>query len=284
MKRHPFHIALILLGILVTTVAASAETTFEIHAENQPIAEFLKEVSAITGKNFLLDPTVKGTVNFVTTKAMTKDEVWELAKSALDINGFTIVEHGAIIKVIPKQDAAHHPIPTLLPTQVPQVAEDFVTAVISLKYIQPEQAIDSVRVLVGPHGKIAPSPGKPGIVIIDTEANISRIRTLISRFDVKSAQPQVEVVYLKKADAGEVAQVLTELFLKTGGVKGVGGPCRFTSVERANTLVIKAPFIDGKAAKILAMKMDQGDAEITVQKLRNMDAHAARELLESLIR
>ena len=274
----------LLIAVIVFTAShfGIAEQSYRLEAKNKPLDEFLREVSAITGKNFLLDPDVKGTVTFVSPKALTKDEVWELAKSALDINGFTAVEHGAIIKVIPKDQAAHNPVPTLGPGQVPEAREDMVTALIPLKYIPAEQAVESVRIMLGPGGKIAASPGEPGIVVIDTEANIARVKNLISRFDVKSAEPQVEVVHLKRADAVEVAQVLTELFLKTGGVKGVGSPCRFTSEARSNSLVIKAPVLDGKAAKKLALKLDQSDAEITVQKLRNMDAESARQLLDSL--
>jgi len=175
-------------------------------------------------------------------------------------------------------------VPTLAPTQTPKIVEGVVTALIPLNHISPEQAIDSVRILIGPHGNIASSPGKPGVVIIDTEANIARIRKLISRFDVKSARLQVDVIHLKWADAGEVAQALTELFLKTGGVKGVGAPSRFTSEERSNSIIIRAPFIDGKAAKKLALKLDQQDSGITVLKLRDMDAESARRLLDSLIR
>jgi general secretion pathway protein D len=284
MKSFRFHIIFSLVFLVATAALSGAEKTYRLEADNKPLDEFLKEVAKITGKNFLLDPAVKGTVSFVSPKPLTKEEVWDLAKSALDINGFTVVEHQAIIKVIPKEAAAHHPVPTLGPTQIPMAVEGFVTALIPLNYISPEQAIESVRILVGPHGKIASSPGKPGVVIIDTEANIARIRKLISRFDVKSARLQVDVIHLKWADAGEVAQALTELFLKTGGVKGVGSASRFTSEERSNSIIIRAPFIDGKAAKGLALKLDQQDSGITVRKLRDMDAESARQLLDSLVR
>ncbi len=282
MRFRRLYILTVCLALFVFASALRAEETFHIQATDKPVGEFLKEISSITGKNFVLDPSVKGSVTFVSPNALTKDQVWEVAKSALSINGFTTVEYGAIVKVVPKEAAAHQPLPTLGTTQTPEIAEDMVTAVISLKYISPEQAIESVRVLLGPNGKIAASPGNPGIVIIDSEANIARIRKLISRFDVQSAQPQVKIVHLKRINADEAAQILTELFLKTGGVKGVGVPCRFTSEARTNSLVIRAPFIDGKAAENLAMKLDKKDAEITVQKLRNMDAEAARELLNSL--
>lgn len=275
-------VALVGFAVALSLAPARAQERFTLRAEKRPLQEFLREVADITGKNFLIDSQVRGSVTFVSPRTLTRDEVWEVAKSALSLNGFAIVEYGGIVKIVPKDRIAHQPIPTAPPKIKQGSREDFITTIIDLKYISALEAMESVRLLLGPEGKMAPSPGKPALVVVDSAANTDRIRKLLSRFDTKEAAQELSVIPLKRASASQVAQIMTELFIKAGGIGGLGCPCRFTSEPRSNSLLVRAPAAESRAARRLSQKLDGQDPKISIQALRHMDAEAAQKLLENL--
>ncbi|MCZ7582266.1 MAG: hypothetical protein M5R36_02410 [Deltaproteobacteria bacterium] len=92
----------------------------------------------------------------------------------------------------------------------------------------------------------------------------------------------VEVIALERASAARVASILGELFEKAGGIDGAGCRCRFTSEPRSNRLVVRAPAAETRAAQKIARGLDAGDESLSVEKLRNLDALEARDLLNSL--
>ena len=280
MKRYPPYIAAILM-IAFAAGAIFAEPTYILKAEKEPIDEFLRKVAEITGRNFLIDPSVQGTVTFISPKPLTKEQVWEVAQSALSLNGFAVVEYGAIIKVIPKDKVASEPIPTRF-NETPTPTETMITEIIELQYITPSEAIDSVQVLLGPGGTIVAAPGKSAIVVVDSEANIARIKNMVSRFDVRSASQGVTVIHLTYAASSQVAQLMTELFAKTGGVSGDGCPCRFTNDVRTNSLVVKAPAEETKAVKGLIGSLDNTEYSAHIKRLSQMDAESAKSLIQTL--
>jgi len=77
----------------------------EIDFDNVDILLFIKFVSEATGKNFVVDPKVKGKVTMVSPEKMPVDEVYSVFQSVLEVHGFTTVPAGSIIKIIPSSEA-----------------------------------------------------------------------------------------------------------------------------------------------------------------------------------
>ena len=59
---------------------------------NADIHAVVKAVSEITGRNFLIDPRVKGTVNIVSARPVPRNMVFPILLSALRVQGFAAVE------------------------------------------------------------------------------------------------------------------------------------------------------------------------------------------------
>jgi general secretion pathway protein D len=77
----------------------------EIDFDDVDILVFVKFVSEATGKNFVVDPKVKGKVNIVSSEKMPVDEVYKVFQSVLEVHGYTTVEAGSIIKIVPSSEA-----------------------------------------------------------------------------------------------------------------------------------------------------------------------------------
>src|SRR5512135_2304715 len=72
---------------------------------NADIPEVIKAVSTITGRNFLVDPRVKGTINIVSASPVDRDTAYDILLSALRLQGFAAVESNGVTKVMPEADA-----------------------------------------------------------------------------------------------------------------------------------------------------------------------------------
>ena len=87
---------------------------------NADIEGVVKAVSEITGKNFVLDPRVKGTVNIVSAKPMSRALVYQVFLSAIRLQGFAVVEERGMVMIVPEADAKVHRSPTLGPQERPR--------------------------------------------------------------------------------------------------------------------------------------------------------------------
>lgn len=77
----------------------------EIDFDNVDILLFVKFVSEATGKNFVVDPEVKGRVTIVSPEKIPVDEVYKVFQSVLEVHGFTTVVAGSMIKIVPSSEA-----------------------------------------------------------------------------------------------------------------------------------------------------------------------------------
>jgi general secretion pathway protein D len=111
---------------------------------NADLETVVKAIGEATGKNFIVDPRVKGTVNLVTEKPVTRTQALESLGSILRMQGYAIVEGNGFTKVVPEADAKLQGSPTSVGTGSRGGGEQVVTQVFRLQY---ESANNLVPVL-----------------------------------------------------------------------------------------------------------------------------------------
>ena len=172
MKRYRLPIAIVWIGAAAFALPAwPAETTpaegasvsarpadpdnVTLNFVDTDIEGVVKAVSEITGKNFVLDPHVKGTVNIVSARPMARALVYEVFLSALRLQGYAAVEERGVVKIIPEADAKLHAGRTVGPNERPRVAGDQIqTQVFTLKYESAAQLLPILRPLIAPANTI----------------------------------------------------------------------------------------------------------------------------------
>jgi len=76
-----------------------------IDFENVDILVFIKAMSDITGKDFIVSPKVKGKVSIVAPKEIAVGEAYQILQSVLEVHGFTTVPTGGMVKIVPSAEA-----------------------------------------------------------------------------------------------------------------------------------------------------------------------------------
>ncbi|MCC8987976.1 MAG: type II secretion system secretin GspD [Candidatus Contendobacter sp.] len=226
-----------LLGGLLVVAAYAAPVTLNL--KDADINALVESMSVLTGKNFIVDPRVKGKVTIISAKAMDEKELYEVFLAVLGVHGFAAIPGDNVTKIVPAAGAKQESVPTVeLRSRVE--ADQIVTRIIQVQNVSAAQIVPILRPLIPPQGHLAAYTPTNVLIISDTAGNVERIAAIIARIDLASNE-EVEIVALRHASATEIVRVLTAL--EQG--KGRGDPAaatgttpRMVADERSNSILL----------------------------------------------
>ena len=270
--------------LLLLASPASSQDNWKINLKNADIREFVTQVSAITGKSFIIDPRVKGTVTVISNTSMDTPAVYELFLAVLRVHGFAAVPSGNVVRIVQQVLAKQSSNPQDFSTDNP--GEELITQVISVKNTDSNELVKILRPLIPQYGHIAGLTQPNALILSDHAENIARLTEIINRIDVAD-NSTTRIIQLKDAWVEDVVNLLEQLAPEQIG-KGSKGPNRVTIVasERTNSLIIKGePETLDKVASLvfeLDVPANRGGT-IQVVRLANSDATQLAEILKNLV-
>ena len=194
----------------VSLYAADTTTdTTTLNFKGADIQAVISTVAQATGKNFIIDPRVKGKVTLISNRPMGKGEIYKVFLSILEVHGFTAIPSGKAIKIVPDADAKHSSLPNASGRR-PGKGDEAVTRVLEIEHVTAAQLVPILRPLVPPQGHLAAYPQSNVLIISDRASNIARLINIIKRIDQPSSG-EIEIVRLENAVASELVRVLTSL-------------------------------------------------------------------------
>jgi len=111
------------------------------------IRTVIKFVAGFSHKNFIVDNRVKGKVTIVSPTPIPTADAYEVFLSILEVNGYTAVESGKVVKIIPMVEGKQKAVP--IKTGGGTAAGDrLVTRLIVLKHANAQQLVGILRPLV----------------------------------------------------------------------------------------------------------------------------------------
>ena len=218
-------------------VDPAASPTVTLNLKEADIGALISTVAEITGKNFIVDPRVKAKITVISSKPMSKDEVYKVFLSILDVHGFAVVPSGGVLKVIPDINAKQSSIPTL-PDKESEGSDMVATQIIPIHNVSAAQLVPILRPLVPQQGHLAAYPSSNVLIISDRVTNIERLVKIIERID-QAGDSDVEVIPLQHASANEVVRILVSLSKPNpGDPMGGGNAPNFIADERTNSILM----------------------------------------------
>jgi general secretion pathway protein D len=201
-----FKIAASTLLLAVTFPAAAAIT---LNLQDAELSTFISTVSEVTGKNFIVDPRVKGKVTVVSAKPMSPEGVYATFLAVLQVQGFAAVPAGPAIKLVPEGNArTDGGVPNGSGSGLP--IDGVVTHVYQVQNISAAQLVPILRPLIPQWGHLAAYNASNMLIISDRAANVVRLEALIKQMD-QSGDRDIDVVHLKNASSSEVVRMVTAL-------------------------------------------------------------------------
>ncbi|MCK6392094.1 type II secretion system secretin GspD [Zoogloea sp.] len=296
----------LLAACLVTTVAlplalpavpalaneAGTGETVSLNFVNAEIGAVIQAISRISGRNFVVDPRVKGTLNIVTARPVPRNLSYSILLSALRLQGYAAIEGQGITKIVPEADAKLHAVP-VGKGQGAGGGDRLTTQVFTLHHESASQLVPVIRPLVSPNNTVTAYPGNNSLVVTDYAENIGRIARIIESIDVP--QGDMRVINLKHASALDLAQTVNRLLNDAGSgslgaTPGVGGDAsqRVSVIgdPRTNSLLVRSENPSKlNAVRQLVANLDQPGAagNIHVVYLKNAEATKVAQTLRAVL-
>jgi general secretion pathway protein D len=281
---------LLCAAITAASLGASAteEEKITVNFVNADIQSVIKTVGQHTGRNFIIDPRVTGTVNIVSERPVSRDLLYQIFLSALRVQGFAAVEGDGFVKIVPEAEAKTSANPT--GAEAARTPGDrIVTQVFILQNESAVQLVPVLRPLVTANNFIAAYPNNNAIVITDYASNVRRIRRIIESVDVPT-NADVQVMKLENASAIDLSQTLTRVvpeFAISPNAPGIPAKAAVAVDTRTNSLIVRADNAQLMArVKALVAGLDSPGAangNIYTVFLRNAEATRIAETLRGLI-
>lgn len=232
-----FATLLLFMALLVPALAGNQGQTWTINLKDADLGEFITQVSRISGRNFVVDPRVKGRVTVISSAALDADGVYELFQSVLRVHGFAAVPAGNVVRIVQqtlaKQSASGQDFD---PTSD---GELMVTRVIPATNVASSELVKILRPLIPQYSHVA-SVDQPNVVILSDHAeNIRRMEAIIREIDVAEDEV-VSVVALEEAWVENMVELLEALAPNQIG-RNASGPQAVQVVANArnNSLVLR---------------------------------------------
>ncbi|MBC5765020.1 type II secretion system secretin GspD [Ramlibacter albus] len=291
------------LAALAPTLHAqrAGEQPVTLNFVNAEIEAVARTMAAITGRNIVVDPRVKGAITLSTDRPVTPQQAFNQFTATLRLSGFTVVESGGLLKVVPEADAKLQG--GAVNTGTPGGGGQIVTQIFRLNYENANNLVPILRPLISPNNTINVNPGNNSLVITDYADNLQRMARIIAALDVSNTT-DVEIVNLRHALASDLAPIVQRLVdasSTSGGAAAVpgqpvvavgGGDVARTTViaePRSNSLIIRAANPARHAlVRTLIERLDQPGAggdrgNIHVVYLKNADATRLAAVLRAAL-
>ena len=278
---------LFILSLFLTPLVAHAESEkVSLNFVNAEIEEVIKAVSHITGKNFVVDPRVKGTINIISATPVAAPLAYDILLSTLRMQGFAAVEAGGVTKILPEADAKLY----VGSVHGSNTGEKLVTRVFVLKYESAAQLVPVLRPLIPPNNIVVAYPGNNTLVITDYASNMRRLEQIVNAID-QPGKVAPMIIPVKLASAIELAQTINRLLQEgAAGAAGTGDTSqRFILLAdaRTNSLLLRtdnSERIERVLDLVAKLDVQTGTlGNIHVVYLKNAEAVKLAQTLRSIL-
>src|SRR3989344_3873345 len=264
--------------------------TVTLNFVNAEIEGVARAMAVIVDKQIMVDPRVKGAITLYSDQPLTPREAYLNFLAALRGQGFSVVEGGNLLKIVPEAEAKLQ-TGTVEVGTVKRAGDQVLTQIFRLQFESAANMVGVLRPLISPNNTINANPGSNTLVVTDYADNLQRISQMIAAMDVPSST-DMEAIPLQHAIAVDIAPMVQKLVDGGGATGGPGAAAVSGAVvmadARTNTLMVRAP----NAARLslvrnLIQRLDRpgaagvGGSGIHVVYLRNADAVKLAQVLRA---
>jgi general secretion pathway protein D len=247
-------------------------------------------ISQMTGKNFIVDPAVKGKVTIISPEKISLKDAYRVFESVLEVHGFATVPSGAVTKIVPAVQARSKSIPTVFKGENSLADDKIVTRIIPIKNSSPEEVRKVIGPLISKTAVVISHEASNLLIITDALSSINRLIEIIKAVDVPTAGEELEIIPLKYASVESISKSIGPLFMQSTAVRRPGAQgaaaqqnIKIIPYERSNALIV---FAQREQIEKLKTLLVQIDTEVTTEggniHVRHLQHAKAEDLVKVL--
>ncbi|HEV2210169.1 MAG TPA: secretin N-terminal domain-containing protein [Verrucomicrobiae bacterium] len=239
-----------------------------------------------TGKTVIKSPRAQCQLTIASPKKVSPREAIALVYRALALEGYSIVESGQSILIVPK-DEQPRMSPLLISGSEKEIpsGRERLMKIFSLKHAQASQLQARMQGALSDQGTIQVDPSANQLIIADFNENLRVAGDLIEALDKDIPEDvAIRVIALKNMSAQDLAKELTPLYQKLTS-KTPEDMADVVADDRSNSLIIlSSQSTFSSLAKMIAALDIEGAQEKATQvfELKNADAQDVAKQLQDL--
>lgn len=284
--------------------------------EDGDLMDLVQMMIRLTGRRIIVTGAtreIRATV--ASQRDVTAGEAWEAFQAILEQNGLTLVRRGRIYYVQDNDEIVRDPTPFVTDDDAVGGGERYLTWLHHVSHVPVAEAAQLLETFRSPSGRIVTHASTATLILVDTGANIGRMRRILEEIDVPRGDAHVWVERLHFADAEETAQQVMSVLGEAdetptpsarpstprrparatpqteAGTTAVGGEgqrdvYRVLSEPRTNALIIVATEDGYRRVIGLLRELDREDgarATVRVHRLQHGDSANVATTLQSLL-
>ncbi|RKX99303.1 MAG: hypothetical protein DRP54_07485 [Spirochaetes bacterium] len=217
MKNKSIKVLIILTIVILfsTGVGYPKEKTVTLNFDNVDISVFLKTMSELTGKSFVLSDKVRGTLSFISSRPIPVNMVYDVVLSILKARGFYAVPGvNNIVKIFPTQEAIKMPTSIYYGTEELDLPPDLiVTHILPVTYSTASEIMNVVRPVFGQELIINVFQRNNALISTGIVRSINLLIEMVKYLDteIPAQKSDIHIYNLENSSAENIAQVLNNL-------------------------------------------------------------------------
>jgi general secretion pathway protein D len=260
----------ILAAALLAASALQSAAQMALDMRDASLRGFVQIVAEATGRSFILDPRVQGTVTVIAPEQVSEAAVYEIFLNVLELNRLTIVEGDEADRIVPIDIARE-----LAPGEDRDaLGGAFETRVLQVRNAPVTEIVEVIRPLLPAEAVLSAVPDAGLLILSDRQENFRRISRLVRRLD-EPRQSTIETIRLTNGDAADMLQVVQALDITPAGASLSADP-------RANALVVSGPPEFRDRVRVVVGELDTPQRRTATRVVR-LD-YADAQQLEPVVR
>ncbi|MFA6567744.1 MAG: hypothetical protein WCS96_05985 [Victivallales bacterium] len=220
------------------------EMPITLNLDAAPIANVVRAFSTFLKFDFLIDPQVTGNVSIsVNNSKMSKREVWEMFEQILWLAGSYCSPDGDILHILPFAKMPQER--KILADHDPRANVEVV--LLSIRNAASKDILEKIKSFITPGATAMDITHQNSILLIESPANVAKIRSLVKLLDQKNKNnwPQVVIQCLNVSASrikNELASTLPILGfpVSTENIQAEPGSINIVSLDRLQVIIATA--------------------------------------------
>ena len=255
-------------------LSAHAQESYMLNYDNVEVRAVTQDIARFAKKTIILDPRVKGKVTIFSDSLLDQDQVWQVYLRTIQVNGFSAINEGNIVRIIPENEATRD-------SNDQTQNADYVTKIFLLENRTAGELLPMLKPITGRQAHLSSITSINSIILVDRKSNVDRVEVLLKELD-RDDTAKISIIKLNNLSSVEAVRILDKLKLQNNPTINNFIAIPFT---QSNSVILSANKIVSRNVESTLRILDedvQNDGTVAVIYLKYAKAEEVASIINTV--
>ena len=212
----------------------------QLQLDNADIYQVIRIIGDALGLNYIIDPSVQGTVNISTSSSLQRSDLLPILETLLKINGATMVQTGNFYQIIPAGGAVRESLIVQDGVAPAAPGDEIVMQILRMKYVPASEMASLLNPYVSDGGNITVHASGNILIVTERRGNLRKLLEIVDIFDSDVFEGErIRLFPVTNALASDLIEDLQSIF--SGYAFSTTSAVRFVPIARLNSIMVVTP-------------------------------------------